>query len=323
MLSRRHLRIKALQALYAFYQSGSDDLAQGEKLLLKSTDKLYELYIHQLAFLVRLGDYTSNRIEEAKKKFFPTPEDLNPNTRFIDNKLLAQIAENKDFKRWHNRLKINWADQENLFFRAHQEIRSNPGWMEYMNKPENSYRDQKDAIILIVRDVIGNFELLRQYYEDLSIYWADEDFDTSLMMVIKTIKSYKETWGEEKALPSLYKLEPDEDEPLEDRKFMIKLFHNTLLKDKEYEKQIEQQVENWELERIAIMDMIIMKMALAELVSFPSIPVKVTINEYIEISKSYSSVKSKYFINGILDKMVIRMKEDGTIRKSGRGLIES
>ena len=322
MLSRRHLRIKALQALYAFYQSGSDDLAQGEKLLLKSTDKLYELYIHQLSFLVRLVDYATNRLEEAKKKFFPTPEDLDPNTRFIDNKVVAQIASNKDYRRWHGKLKINWADQENLFFRAYQEVRANPGWMEYMNGPENGYRDQKDAIILVVREVISSFELLRQYFEDQSIFWADEDFDTSLMMVIKTVKSYKESWGEEKPLPSLYKLEQDEDEPLEDRKFMIKLFHSTLLRDKEYEKQIEQQVENWELERIAIMDMIIMKMALAELATFPSIPVKVTINEYIEISKAYSSVKSKYFINGILDKLVIKMKEDGAIRKSGRGLIE-
>lgn len=322
MLSRRHLRIKALQALYAFYQSGNDDLAQGEKLLLKSTDKLYELYIYQLSFLVKLVDYTSNRLEEAKKKFFPTEADLNPNTRFIDNKFIAQLAENKFYGKWYRALKINWVDEENLFFKAYQELKANPAWNDYMNGTENSYKDQKDAIITIVREVISNFELLRQYYEDLSIFWSDEDFDTSLMMVIKTVKLFKENWGPEAELPSLYKSEPDDDEPIEDRQFMIKLFRSTLLRDKEYEKQIEQQVENWELERIAIMDMIIMKMALAELVGFPSIPVKVTINEYIEISKTYSSVKSKYFVNGILDKLVIKMKEDGTIRKSGRGLIE-
>jgi N utilization substance protein B len=322
MLSRRHLRIKALQALYAFYQSGSDDLAKGEKALLKSTDKLYELYIYQLSFLVKMVDYATGRMEEAKKKFFPTEEDLDPNTRFIENKFIAQLAENEEYKRWYAKLKINWADQENLFFKGYQEIRNNKSWQEYMNGPGNSYREQKDAIIAIVREVMSNYELLRQFYEDLSIYWSDEDFDTSLMMVIKTVKIFKEYWGPEKTLPSLYKSEMDEEDPLEDRKFMIKLFRNTLVKDKEYEQQIENQVENWELERIAIMDMIIMKMALAELTGFPSIPVKVTINEYIEISKSYSSAKSKYFINGILDKLVAKMKEDGSIKKMGRGLVE-
>jgi N utilization substance protein B len=322
MLSRRHLRIKALQALYAFYQSGSDDLARGEKLLLKSTDKLYELYIHQLSFLVRLVEYISTRMEDAKKKFFPTEEDLNPNTRFIENKFIAQLSDNEEYRKWVNKYKINWSDQENLFFKAYQEIRNNNTWQDYMNAPGNSYRDQKDAIISIVREILSNYDLLRQYYEDLSIFWSDEDFDTSLMMVIKTVKLFKEHWGPERTLPSLYKSEVDDEDPQEDRKFMIKLFRSTLLKDAEYEKVIEKQVENWELERIAIMDMIIMKMALAELTGFPSIPVKVTINEYIEISKSYSSVKSKYFINGILDKLVIRMKEDGTINKRGRGLIE-
>jgi N utilization substance protein B len=242
--------------------------------------------------------------------------------RFIDNKFIAQISENEDYKRWSNRFKINWAEQENLFFKVYQEIRNNKTWQDYMNGQGNSYREQKDAIINIVREVISEYDLLRQYYEDTSIFWSDEDFDTSLMMVIKTVKLFKEHWGPERLLPGLYKSEMDDEDPLEDRKFMIKLFRTTLLKDAEYEKQIEQQVENWELERIAIMDMIIMKMALAELTVFPSIPVKVTINEYIEISKSYSSVKSKYFINGILDKLVVRMKDDGTIKKTGRGLIE-
>jgi len=322
MLSRRHLRIKALQALYAFYQSDNDDLAQGEKLLLRSTDKLYELYIHQLSFLVKLVDYVAGRMEDAKKKFFPTPEDLHPNTRFIENQWIAQVAANKDFNRWNRALKINWSDDGNLFYKAYHEIRANKSWLEYMAEPTNSYREQKDIVISIVREILSQYELLRQYYEDLSIFWADEDFDTSLMMIIKTIKGYKESWGEDMPLPSLYKSEPEDDDPLEDKQFMIKLFRTTLVKDKEFEKQIEQQVENWELERIAIMDMIIMKMALAELTAFNSIPVKVTINEYIEISKSYSSVKSKYFINGILDKLVVRMKEEGTIRKTGRGLIE-
>lgn len=322
MLSRRHLRIKALQALYAFYQSGDNDLALGEKQLLKSTEKLYELYIHQLSFLVKLVDYASHRIEEAKKKFFPTEEDLHPNTRFIESRVIAQIAENKDYTKWYRALRINWSEQENLFHKCYQDLRASESWNAYMTAPGNGYRQQKEAIILVVREIMSAYDLLRQYYEDISIFWSDEDYDTSLMMVIKTIKAYQESWGPEAPLPSLYKTDPDDDDPLEDKQFMIKLFRSTILKDKLFEGQIEQQVENWELERIAIMDMIIMKMALAELVTFPSIPVKVTINEYIEISKTYSSVKSKFFVNGIIDKLVIKLKEDGTIRKTGRGLIE-
>ena len=135
MLSRRHLRVKALQALYAFYQSGNDNLPQGEKQLLQSADKLYELYIRQLSFLVRLVDYASGRIEEAKKKFFPTEEELHPNTRFIQNKFIAQIAANKDFQHWKTTFKINWADEVNLFYKIYQDIRENESWNNYMNSP--------------------------------------------------------------------------------------------------------------------------------------------------------------------------------------------
>ena len=129
MLSRRHLRIKVLQALYAFFESGGSDIAVGEKQLLHGTDKLFELYIHQLSFLVKLVDYSRNRIEEAKRKFYPTPEDINPNTRLIDSKLILQIEENKEFQRWRNKLKINWADEENLFHKLHTELRAGEDYL--------------------------------------------------------------------------------------------------------------------------------------------------------------------------------------------------
>ncbi len=176
--------------------------------------------------------------------------------------------------------------------------------------------------MLIVTNYLPFYENLRNYYEDRSIFWSDEDFDISLFMLIKTINGYRENWGAEHPLPSLFKEDEEGEEADEDRKYMIKLFRYCIIRSEEYGKLIEEQAENWELERIALMDIIIMKMALAELIIFPSIPVKVTINEYIEISKSYSSVKSKLFINGILDKLVIKLKQDGTIRKSGRGLME-
>jgi transcription antitermination protein NusB len=323
MLSRRHLRVKVLQALYAFFQSEGDDIAKGEKQLLNSTDKLYELYIHQLSFLVRFVDYTTNRIEEAKKKYYPTAEDLNPNTRLIDNRFIAQIDENKDFQRWRNKLKINWSDEENMFHKLLLDLRNGEDYKEMIAREGNSYRDDKDLITMIVSNYIPEYELLRNYFEDRSIYWSDEDFDISVFMLIKTINLYKENWGPERHLPPLFKADDeDDDKSDDDRQYMLKLFRYSILRSEEIGKMIEEQADNWELERIALMDTIIMKMALTELMVFPSIPVKVTINEYIEISKSYSSIKSKLFINGILDKLVVKLKSDGNIRKTGRGLME-
>jgi N utilization substance protein B len=321
MLNRRHLRIKALQALYAFFQSGGEDIAVGEKQLIFGTDKLYELYIHQLSFLVKLVDYSRNRIEDARKKFYPTEEDLNPNTRFIDNRLIRQLEENKDFLRWRSKLKINWGDEENLFHKLLSELKSSEDFNEIIHRNPFGYQEDKELLSLVVTNFLPEYDNLRAYYEDRNIFWADEDFDISIHMLLRTISIMRESWGEEHRLPSLFK-EDDEDEAEEDRKYMLKLFRYCILRSEEYGKMIEEQAENWELERIALMDSLIMKMALAELMVFPSIPVKVTINEYIEISKSYSSVKSKLFINGILDKLVIKLKKEGAILKTGRGLME-
>jgi N utilization substance protein B len=322
MLSRRHLRVKVLQALYAFFQSDGNDIAVGEKQLLNSTDKLYELYIHQLSFLIKFVDFARNRIEEAKKKFYPTEEDLNPNTRLVENRLIVQIEENKDFLRWRNKLKINWADEENLFHKLFAELKSGQDYNELIARESVGYRDDKELVAFIVMNYLPEFEILRNYYEDRSIYWSDEDYDISLIMLIKTINFFRESWGPDHRLPSLFKDDDEGDHADEDRQYMLKLFRYCILRSEETGKLIEEQAENWELDRIAIMDIIIMKMALTELMIFPSIPVKVTINEYIEISKSYSSIKSKLFINGILDKLVVKLKDEGMIRKTGRGLME-
>jgi N utilization substance protein B len=322
MLSRRHLRVKVLQALYAFFQSNGDDIALGEKQLIRSTDKLYELYIYQLSFLVKFADYTRNRIEEAKKKFYPTDDDLHPNTRLIENKFIMQMEENKDFLRWRNKLKINWVDEENLFHKLFADLKNGQDYLDFIKRDNAGYHSDKEMIALIVMNYLNEFEQLRNYYEDISIYWSDMDYDISLMMLIKTIKQFKESWGEEHHLPSLFKDDDDGAGEDEDRQYMLKLFRYSILRSEENGKLIEEQAQNWELERIAIMDIIIMKMALTELMIFPSIPIKVTINEYIEISKSYSSIKSKLFINGILDKLVVKLKEDGRVRKTGRGLME-
>lgn len=229
MLSRRHLRIKVLQALYAFFQSEGHDIAVGEKQLIFSTDKLYELYIHQLSFLVKLSDYVHNRIDEAKKKFYPTAEDLNPNTRFIDSRFILQIEENKDFKRLKEKLKINWGDEENIFHKLYQDLKMNPDYLEIVNRSQYSYKDDKDLVMLIVTNFLPELEILRNYYEDRNIFWADEDFDISIMMLIKTIEFYKENWGPDHRLPPLFKEDKELDETEEDRQFMIKLFRYSVV----------------------------------------------------------------------------------------------
>lgn len=321
MLTRRHLRVKVLQALYAFFQSGGNDLTVGEKQLIHSTDKLYELYIHQLSFLVRFTDFIRNRQEEARKKFYPTDEDLNPNTRLIDNRIIAQIDQNRNYRKWYDKLRINWADEVNMFLKLYNELKSDPDYQHLTHSGKTGYADDKELLQFIVLKHLPDYEPLRNYFEDRNIFWAEEDYDISLMMVSRTINLSRESWGTETQLPPLFKPDEDPDED-DDRKYMLKLFRYTVLRSEENEKMVEEQADNWELERIAVMDMIILKMALTELTVFSYIPVKVTINEYIEISKYYSSVKSKLFINGIIDKLVAKLKEEGKIRKMGRGLIE-
>jgi N utilization substance protein B len=233
-----------------------------------------------------------------------------------------QMEENKDFLRWRNKLKINWSDEENLFHKMFHDLKNDEAYSELIKIENAGYKDDKELAAQIVMSYLPEFELLRNYYEDQSIFWSDEDYDISLIMLIKTIKLFKENWGPDHHLPPLFKDDDTDDDIDEDRQYMLKLFRYCILRSEESGKLIEEQAENWELERIAIMDIIIMKMALTELMIFPSIPVKVTINEYIEISKSYSSIKSKLFINGILDKLVVKLKNDGKIRKTGRGLME-
>jgi len=318
MLSRRHLRIKVLQAVYAFFQNGNTDLARGEKQLLLSIDKIHELLIYQLSFLIEVRDFTANRIEESKKKFFPTEEDLAPNMKFVENRALKQIEENRDFRRLHDKLKINWSEEQGMVRKAFLELKDSNFFEKYMSLPDDSYEADRDILARIIKKNLIGFELLEYYYESKSIYWAFDAFHTANLILMKYIKSLDAGDDENKAFPEII----DRADGGEDREFMIRLFHKTILNSDKYAVMIDEKARNWELERIALMDIILIKMALAELLEFPSIPVKVTLNEYIDISKYYSSAKSKVFINGILDKLIIDLKEKKKIKKTGRGLLE-
>ena len=317
MLSRRHLRIKVLQSLYAFMQSHNDRLDYGEKELLRSLDKLYEIYIYQLSLLVEIVDYAKKRIEENSRKFYPTKEDLNPNTRFVDNRFIRQLTVNKSYNAYVDKYKVSWVDEEEMIRKLYIELRSSKFYKEYMEGPDTSYDIDKDFVIKIIKKIISESDSLHFYYEEKSIYWAD-DFYTANYLVIKTIKGFNEKQNELTPLPTLFKNNSDED-----KQFLVNLFRKVILRSDEYFKMIEGKVKNWESDRLAVMDILLLKMALAELLEFPSIPVKVTLNEYIELSKMFSTPKSKVFINGILDKMISELKRNNEIKKTGRGLLEN
>ena len=319
MLSRRHLRIKVLQAVYAFFQSDNGDLAKGEKQLLISIEKIRELYIHQLSFLIEIRDYALKRSEENKKKFFPTDDDLNPNMRFVENKALIQLEDNREFRKLHDKLRVNWSNEPEMVRKAYLTIKDSGFYKKYMDDEECSYVLDQDMLVKIVKKNLSGYELLENYYEDKSVYWAFDAYHMANLLLMKLLKSMEEADDEYTALPELLKSNEDEEE---DKVFVINLFRKTILNSEKYEELIDEKAKNWELDRIAMMDTILIKMALAELLAFPSIPVKVTLNEYIEISKYYSSAKSKVFINGILDKLIADLKEKKLIKKTGRGLLE-
>lgn len=319
MLSRRLIRVKVMQALYAFFQSDDNDLPAAEKRLIVNIDRIYELYIWQLAFLVDLFAYFRQRTDEAKQKFLPSEEELHPSTRFIDNKLILQLEQSNDFIKQCGRFKVNWADEREMFRLMYNDIRASEEYQDYMKAEKNTYEDDRSILIKIIRTHLFPSQLLQSYFEERNIHWVD-DFDTALLMVMKTLKSFTSRRDAQKPLPHLYE---DEESEKEDKLFAKDLLKKTVLYSKEYAGIIAARAKNWELERIALIDIIMMKMALAELFQFPSIPVKVTLNEYIEISKEYSTPKSKLFLNGLLDKMVIEFKQENKIVKTGRGLIET
>ncbi|MBK9290289.1 MAG: transcription antitermination factor NusB [Bacteroidetes bacterium] len=320
MLSRRHLRVKVLQELYAWFQSGNTSLDQGEKQLLKSINKLYELFVYQLSFLTELVRFAERRIEENKKKLLPTGEDLNPNMRFVENRVIAAIDNNRDFRRKEAHYHINWADEQEMVRRFYNMLRETTAFKLYMSQPKSSFAEDRKLVLFIIENLFTEFELLQSYYEEKSIYFVD-DYHLVTYLLLMFVRHLKEDeFGPDTPLPDLIKTAQDEDN--EDLDFVKQLFRKTILNSKQWDEEIAKVVDNWELERIAVMDVIILKMALTELTHFESIPVKVTLNEYIDISKYFSTSKSKVFVNGILDRLVSEFRQNGRIRKTGRGLIE-
>lgn len=315
MLNRRHLRIKVLQALYAWFQGSDGDFGKSEKELMKSIDKIYDLYVLYLLFLVDIRQHAINKIEEGRNKKLPRPEDLDPNTKFVDNKVLELLSDNRNLLAESSKRKLNWMRDQDLVRKIYNDIRNSELYTKYMNDPGRGFDMDQEFLVHLFKEEIANSETLLNHLEEMSINWMD-DIDLVCATVIKTIKSFSPNSDEFAKLSPLYK------DPEDDEKFVRDLFKRSVILNEETENLISSKTENWELERIASMDMLLMKMAITEVLEFSTIPVKVTLNEYIEISKFYSTPKSNGFINGILDKVFLQLKTDNRIKKIGRGLLE-
>ena len=315
MLNRRHLRVKVLQSLYAYHQSDVRDMKQHEKNLLQSIDKVFEMYIWMLSLISEVVGYAETDASERANKHLPTAEDLNADLKILTNRFVLSLNQNKEFLAALKKYKVSWTFEPELTKTLFTILKSSPEYTEYLQKTGDTIQTDKDIIKFIFKKVILKSSLADQVFEDMFIFWP-VDRDVLQALIAKTFKNF--------AFDDYNKNELAEvtGNWVEDREFIINLFENTIRYDADYQELIGAKTQNWEPERIAMMDTLLMKMALAEFLKFNSIPVKVTINEYLEISKEFSTPKSNSFINGILDKILIELKSQNKIVKIGRGLIE-
>lgn len=314
MLNRRQLRIKVLQALYAYYQSEEKDLAKVEKQLFFSLDKIYEMYLYLLLLIVEMQRLAIDKIETGKNKRLPSKEELNPNTKFVTNTHLRVLSNSKILAKKAEELGVSWQDNPDVVKKLFKMLIETDEYKEYMASPERGFEHDKEYLLKLFKKYLINDEGIQDYFEEKSIFWND-DLDLMAGMVLKTIKLMEENQNDVELL-ELWK-DPEDEIP-----FAETLLRQTLVLGEENAKDIDECTKNWELERIAVIDIILMKMALAEARAFKSIPLKVTLNEYIELSKYYSTPKSNGFINGVLDQLFAKQRDAGIIVKTGRGLIE-
>ena len=314
MLNRRHIRVKVMQTMYAFKGGESDDFSKEQKFLLFSIDNMYNLYLLLMSLLLEVQKRAENNLQKKQKKHLATKEDKDPNRKFVNNQLLKLISDNFQLK---NQLEINkitnWeldGEYVDIIFKA---ITSSDLYKEYMKTKVSDFKEDKDFIVDVFKDIIAPNDKLYDYLEDKNLTWLD-DLPTVNTTILKLLRNTKTTPTEGYFTPKLYK-------DADDKQFAIDLFRKTLLNKSALNKEIEQKTQNWDADRIANVDYVLLQLAICELKNFPSIPVKVTINEYLEIAKEYSTPKSSIFINGILDKLVKEYEDGGTLKKVGRGLL--
>jgi transcription antitermination protein NusB len=337
MISRRQLRIKALSALYAYNRKEWNDLASAEQELTLSIRKSYDLYHFVLLLLIELSDIAREKVILSRQKKMPTLDDINPNTRFAENRVINQLRNNDQLRRycapspalWTKKNKItnfnsltkylgtlglSWSscpEAPKLIFNQLVEWEN---YKEYMSSSESSYKSDMKFVKELITEFLPACDELDSALEEISVYWNDDLHAVTIMLKNTLSKFHSSDNGADITLPPLFTNDDDE-------KYVKTLLSKSILNAEINSAIIDRNTTNWEVERIALMDKLVMQLAVTEIKEFPEVPVKVTLNEYIEISKNYCTAKSSTFINGILDKIVREMRENGGFTKTGRGLV--
>lgn len=308
MINRVLIRLKIIQIVYAYYQNGSKNLDSAEKELFFSLSKAYDLYNYLLLLMIALTEYAQKRTNAARVKLAPSQAELSPNMKFVNNKFIAQLEVNKQLTKFISNQKRTWINDQDFIKELFEKIVESDLYKEYMNSEDNSYEADREFWRKIYKSFIFNNDSLDVVLEDQSLYWNDdkEIVDT---FVLKTIKRFEEKKGANQQLLPEFKDD-------EDQEFARRLFRRTVLNADYYRHLVSENTKNWDLDRIAFMDVVIMQTALAEILSFPNIPVSVSLNEYVEIAKLYSTAKSGSFINGTLDGIVNHLKKEGKLIKN-------
>lgn len=316
MLNRRHLRVKVLQVLYSFAQSENKDKLVFEKILLQQIEKVREMYLYMLQLLEEMAEYVETDALESAEKYVPSEIDLNPNRSLAQNKIIHLLQTNSEFIARLKSSKVSWQKDHDIVRSLFKTLKKKAEYETYGGNEVNNFDTDKDFLLYIFKKIIMKSVVVKQWFEEHDINWNSNEAVIN-SMVSKTIKSFTEESNSEHFLASVSANWEDDEE------FIINLYRKTQENDVRFDEIIGKKTENWDIERIAMLDVILMKMALSEFLYFNGIPLKVTMNEYIDISKEYSTPKSNTFINGILDKILIDFNVNKEIRKTGRGLIGS
>lgn len=308
MINRVLIRIKVVQMVYAYYQSDTKDLAKAEKEFFHSIEKACDLYHYLLQLILAITHYAEQRLDSARNKYIPTEEEKNPNCRFIENAFVAQLAKNDALESYLNNTKMSWVNNDSFIKSTYEEIIASDFYEDYMNASEVTYETDQELWRKIFKTILSKSDELTEVLEEQSIYWND-DLDIILTFVMKTIKRFKVDNGVDQELLPMFKDETD-------RKFASDLFCSTIRNREKYRLLIDEAIKNWEIDRLAMMDLLILQVALAEIIEIQGIPVNVSLNEYIDIAKTYSTEKSGTFVNGTLDHIVTCLRKENKLFKA-------
>ena len=307
MINRVLIRLKIVQIIYAYYKNSGKTIKATEDEVFFSLSKAYDLYNYMLLLMVGITHYAADRISFLSMKIRPTESDKNPNLKFVNNRFIAQLERNEKLVKFAEKSKFNWVDNSDLLRRLLDEIEESDIYKEYMATETSSYEEDKELWRKLYKAFIFDNEELDALLEEQSLYWND---DKSIVdsFVLKTIKRFEEKNAATQQLLPEYK-------DVADMEFARKLFHNAITNAEQYRELMSSSSKNWDMSRLAFMDVVIMQVALAEIMTFDDVPLSVTLNEYVEIAKHYSTVKSGSFVNGMLDTITKKLRQENKINK--------